>query len=78
VVLVSDGEHHGENLSGLIMNMQESGIRILLWGVGTTSGGKIPEGKGYKKDEKGEEVISRLNDETLFRTVAIFRQVFRY
>jgi Ca-activated chloride channel family protein len=69
IVLVSDGEHHGENLSPIIRDVQDSGIRLFAVGVGTAAGGKIPVGKGYKKDKEGQEVVTRLDDETLFRTV---------
>jgi Ca-activated chloride channel family protein len=69
IVLVSDGEHHGENISGIIRDVQDSGIRLFAVGVGTSAGGKIPAGKGYKKDKEGQDIVTRLDDETLFRTV---------
>jgi Ca-activated chloride channel family protein len=69
VVLISDGEHHGENLTQIIKEMQENGIRLFAVGVGTVSGGKIPQGRGFKKDKQGEEIVTKLEDETLFKTV---------
>jgi Ca-activated chloride channel family protein len=70
IILISDGEHHGDNISRQVREIEESGIRLFAVGIGTTTGGKIPEGKGYKKDKHGKEVITRLDDETLFTTVS--------
>jgi Ca-activated chloride channel family protein len=70
IVLVSDGEHHGDNLNSIIKDLEERGIRLFAVGVGTASGGKIPQGKGFKKDKNGQEVITRLDDETLLGTIS--------
>ncbi|MDO1446371.1 VWA domain-containing protein [Rhodocytophaga aerolata] len=70
IVLVSDGEHHGENLSRISREIDKSGIRLFALGVGTAEGGKIPSGRGYKKDKSGGEIVTRLADETLFTTVS--------
>lgn len=72
IVLVSDGEHHGGTLNSITREIEESGIRLFAVGVGTATGGKIPSGKGFKKDKEGEEILSRLEDETLFKTVSQF------
>ena len=47
----------------------EEGIRILTVGVGDTKGGPIPIKRNgvvlnYKKDNKGETVITRLDETT--------------
>ncbi len=49
---------------------QEAGIRVFTVGVGTPEGGPVPiirNGRivGYKTDEKGQRIISRLNADML-------------
>ncbi len=71
VVVFSDGEFHGENLSGVLNDAQQQGIRIYTVGVGTLEGEPIPlkaeKGKvvGYKKDSTGQVVITKLDPQVL-------------
>ncbi len=72
--VISDGEDHQENVSYIAEEATKEGIKIYAIGVGTSKGGPIPlkrEGTliGYKKDRKGEVVITKLNDKTL-KTIA--------
>ena len=72
--VISDGEDHEENVSYLAEEATKEGIKIYTIGVGTSKGSPIPikrEGTliGYKKDRKGEVVITQLNDKTL-KTIA--------
>ncbi len=72
--VISDGEDHEENASYLAEEATKEGIKVYTIGVGTTKGGPIPikrEGSliGYKKDRKGDVVITQLNDKTL-KTIA--------
>ncbi len=69
IVLISDGEHYGKNLSKILREIEQSGVRLFTLGIGTASGGKIPEGKGFKKDKDGQEIISRLTSEVLMNVV---------
>lgn len=69
--IVSDGEDHSEGsaLDG-VEEAVEEGIRIFTIGVGKAKGAPIPiKRKGVveslKKDNKGEVVITRLNEEIL-------------
>lgn len=71
IVLISDGEDHGDGANDTSLIAEELGIKIITIGVGTPNGGPIPI-KGYngqvaeyKKDKEGEVVITRLNKETL-------------
>jgi len=68
--ILSDGEDHEEKFDAAAKEVLDQGIRIFTIGVGTKKGGPIPikrNGKflGYKKDSKGEVVITQLHDDTL-------------
>ena len=71
IILVSDGEDHGDGAEEASEIAKEKGIKITTIGVGTVNGGPIPI-KGdngvvaeYKKDNEGEVVITKLNPSTL-------------
>jgi Ca-activated chloride channel family protein len=68
--VISDGEDHEENSGKIAKEITDIGIRTFTIGVGSNKGGPIPvksNGKflGYKKDNKDEVVITKLNVETL-------------
>jgi len=70
LIIISDGEDHGGEATDIAEEANEKGIKILTVGVGDTKGGPIPIKRNgvilnYKKDNKGETVITRLNEETL-------------
>jgi Ca-activated chloride channel homolog len=68
--IISDGEDHEENASLIAKEILDEGIKTFTIGVGSNKGAPIPikrNGKliGYKKDNKDEVVITKLNVETL-------------
>lgn len=68
--VVSDGEDHEENTLELASEASNRGIKTYTIGVGTTKGGPIPIKNngtvvGYKKDSKGEVVITKMNPDVL-------------
>ena len=68
--IISDGEDHEENSDKIAKEIVDIGIRTFTIGVGSNKGGPIPiksNGKfvGYKKDNKDEVVITKLNVNTL-------------
>lgn len=70
LIIISDGEDHSEEAVSIAEQANEEGIRIFTIGVGDLKGGPIPIKKNgvvlnYKKDNQGETVITRLNEETL-------------
>jgi Ca-activated chloride channel family protein len=71
IILVTDGEGHEGNPVADAEKASELGIRIYTIGIGNPRGELIPlrgtEGSvdGYKKDESGETVLSRLDESTL-------------
>ena len=68
--ILSDGEDHEYDENQFISTLSDSGIIILSVGLGSTKGAPITIKennilKSYKKDDKGEVVITKLNDELL-------------
>lgn len=64
LVIISDGEDHQEETKQVALNLANDGVKIYTIGVGTEKGGPIPirlNGAmiGYKKDNKGETVITK-------------------
>ncbi len=66
VVLLTDGEDLEQKGLEVARRASEQGIRIYVVGMGTEDGGKIPDGgRSFVRDEKGQEVVSRLDSKTL-------------
>jgi len=71
MVLVSDGEDLEGQVEEAVRRAKEAGVVVDTVGVGTETGQPVPDvdadGRvtGYKHDEKGEVVVSRLHMETL-------------
>lgn len=70
LIIISDGEDHSDEAANVAEEAGDEGIRILTIGVGDVKGGPIPIKRNgvvlnYKKDNQGETVITRLNEETL-------------
>jgi Ca-activated chloride channel family protein len=70
VFIFSDGEDHSEEAETASLKAASNGIKIFTFGIGTESGGPIPlkiNGvlESYKKDENGDVVITKRNNEIL-------------
>jgi Ca-activated chloride channel family protein len=71
LVLLTDGEDHQGEWKEAAGEARDAGVQIYCIGIGTSSGQPIPmrdeQGatSGYKKDENGEVVVSRLDENTL-------------
>jgi Ca-activated chloride channel family protein len=67
IVLISDGEDHDENAAGTAADLAAQGVMINTIGVGSPEGAVIidPATGAEKKDEAGNTVVSKLNEETL-------------
>lgn len=70
MILISDGEDHGEGIDDAVSIAKEKGIKIITIGVGTENGGNIPMKQGgrivdYKKDSEGNTVVTQMNKATL-------------
>ncbi len=68
IVLVSDGEGHDEDakLDATLARVVDARAHVYVIGVGTAQGAPIPlEGGGFKKDDKGDLVSSKLDEARL-------------
>lgn len=63
LILITDAEDHEEGAIEAASTANELGINVYVLSVGTANGGKIPLSNGeFKKDNKGEDVITKLNE----------------
>ncbi len=71
LVLVSDGEDLAGDVQEAVARAKEAGVVVFTVGVGTEAGQPVPEVNadgtvtGYKRDESGNPVVSRLDMTTL-------------
>jgi Ca-activated chloride channel family protein len=67
VILISDGEDHDEAAVTTATSLAEEGVMINTVGIGSVSGAEIidPVSGQAKKDETGNTVISKLNEDEL-------------
>lgn len=67
--IISDGEDHEMGATEIATEAQNKGIHIYTIGVGTEKGAPIPIRDGsaqtYKRDQNGEVVITKLNNQLL-------------
>ncbi|MFN3761559.1 MAG: VWA domain-containing protein [Algoriphagus aquaeductus] len=66
VILISDGEHFGDNLGSISEELYDNGIKVFSIGVGTTKGGQMPRGNGVVIDpQTGQPALTKLNPDPL-------------
>ena len=65
VILITDGENHEDDVLAQARRAAEGGIRIHTIGIGTPEGAPIQIDGEFVRDEKGEIVVSKLNEEML-------------
>ncbi|HXJ98259.1 MAG TPA: VWA domain-containing protein [Gelidibacter sp.] len=70
LIILSDGEDHGDIATKVAQEAYQEGIRIFTIGIGDVKGGPIPEKRNgivvnYKKDRNGETVITKMDENTL-------------
>ena len=70
LVIISDGEDHKDLNLDVAKAAAKEGIKIFTIGVGSEKGGPIPLKRNgvvmrYKKNQKGETVITKMNSNTL-------------
>lgn len=76
IIILSDGEEHDNETEKVLKSLAGENLKIYTVGIGTTEGGLIPEYNkdgtkilGYKRDENGKTVMTKLN-ENLLRSLA--------
>lgn len=67
IILISDGEDHDEGAADEVKKAVSEGIMINTVGIGSPEGSVIfdPETHENKRDQEGNEVISKLNEKEL-------------
>ena len=65
IILITDGETHDNNALEVARQAADQGIRIFAIGIGTPEGAPISIDGEYLRDEKGEMVVSKLNEQML-------------
>lgn len=71
LILISDGEEQDEKTKEMAQEAKKQGIKIVSIGVGSSKGAPIKYHGSLIKDDKGEIVISRLNDSMLKEIASI-------
>ncbi len=65
MVLITDGESHDDNPMAAAYQAAEAGIKVHTIGIGTPQGAPISINGEMIKDENGEIVMSKLDEQTL-------------
>jgi len=70
VILITDGEDHfPQDIEHAVSVARENQINVIALGIGNPEGELIPiptaKGKEYKKDKKGNPVLTKLNEKVL-------------
>ena len=71
VILITDGEDHEGGALEVAERAKELGVRIYTVGIGTPEGAPIQIGGEFIKDEKGDMVVSKLDEATLSRIAEV-------
>ena len=72
IVIITDGEDHEGNIDDAVNDAVSKNVKIYTIGLGSSAGVPIPvynRGQlvGFKKDEAGNTVLTKLDEETLIR-----------
>lgn len=66
IILMTDGEDSMGLDDAILDDIQKLGIKVFVIGIGTAEGAPIPQiGGGYKNDDQGQVVLTRLNEVVL-------------
>ena len=77
IIILTDGENHEDDGVAAARAAAESNIIIYTIGLGSPDGAPIPEFNvdgqrvGYKKDDQGEVILSRLDETTLLEIASV-------
>jgi Ca-activated chloride channel family protein len=65
IVMISDGEDFGEETEEIAKEVESKDIKLFTLGIGTAQGSQINTGRGFKTDQRGNTVVSKLNSTSL-------------
>jgi Ca-activated chloride channel family protein len=71
IILITDGEHTGDDPLNAAREAAKNGIKLFCIGVGSPEGFPIPDqAGGFKKDADGKIILTRI-DENLLKKIAV-------
>ncbi len=70
IILITDGEDHEGDARAVAVRAAELGVKIYTVGIGTPEGAPIEIGDEFIQDERGEIVVSKLDEEMLSELAA--------
>jgi Ca-activated chloride channel family protein len=65
LIIITDGEDNEGGVDEKIQEAVKQGIEIFTIGIGSPNGSPIPMGNDFKRDEDGNIVLSKLNEQML-------------
>ncbi|MBL0308917.1 MAG: VWA domain-containing protein [Bacteroidetes bacterium] len=65
LIIITDGEDNQGGVDEAIEEIVKEGAKVFTIGVGNENGSPIPSGNDFKRDESGNIVLSKLNQEML-------------
>jgi len=65
LIIITDGEDNEGGAEEEIAAAVKEGLKVFTIGVGTDNGGPIPFGNDFKRDEDGNIVLSKMNQDML-------------
>ena len=65
IIVISDGENHEDDPGAAAKQAAEIGIKVYTIGVGSAEGQPIPMDGALLRDQKGEIVVTKLDEKTL-------------
>lgn len=70
LIMISDGEDHGEGAEDAAEEARKAGLKIITIGIGTEKGGPIPLKRNgvvesFQRDNENQVVVTKLNPESL-------------
>lgn len=70
IIVITDGENHEDDAVEAAKTVSETGIRVYTIGVGSLHGQPIPLDGELLRDQRGEIVVTRLDEDTLAKVAA--------
>jgi Ca-activated chloride channel family protein len=71
IILITDGENHEDDALAAARSAAEKGIKIYTIGIGTPAGAPIRVGDDFIRDEEGNMVVSKLDEDALRRIALV-------
>jgi Ca-activated chloride channel family protein len=65
LIIITDGEDNEGGVDDAVADAVKEGVKVFTIGVGTDNGGPIPVGSDFKRDESGNIVLSKMNQQML-------------